>query len=515
MGDHPTPDAGTVSRGWKVLLGTIFFGGTAFVILHNWLGVGGASLDGVTGGSLYDAVVVSAGLALLLRARASKTDRTAWALIGIAVLTWGAGEIYWALFVVNDPTPPYPSPADAGYLGFYLFAYAGIALLIRSRAHELDWRLWTDGLIAALGTAALGTLLVFDFVAARTTGTTWEVAATLAYPLNDIALISLIACVIALSSWRLGRTWGLLLAGLAATAVADIAYSVEASQGVLAPGNWIDPVYLLSAAFFGALMWQPNAATIQTTQVSERRELMVPGIFAAFMIGLAIMQYIGGSSGLSTVLWAMTITAVIVRLALAVRTNRALLEQVQTDPLTQLSNRGRMQVDLKNACASASADSPAALYLFDLNGFKRYNDTFGHPAGDELLIQLGRALQRAVGDDGVAYRIGGDEFCVLFTCVRSRFDAMAKKTAEALTASDRGVEVSASWGGAVIPDDADSPSEALQLADVRMYAQKESRRVAGGDGPQPRLSEAAGQPASTETPSPPVSAETPSQPIST
>jgi predicted signal transduction protein with EAL and GGDEF domain len=55
---------------------------------------------------------------------------------------------------------------------------------------------------------------------------------------------------------------------------------------------------------------------------------------------------------------------------------------------------------------------------------------------------------------------------------------VARKAAQALTASEKGVEVTASWGAAEIPREADSHSAAMQLADVRMYAQKESRRVA-------------------------------------
>jgi two-component system cell cycle response regulator len=125
------------------------------------------------------------------------------------------------------------------------------------------------------------------------------------------------------------------------------------------------------------------------------------------------------------------------------------------------------------------------LYLFDLNGFKRYNDTFGHPAGDELLVKLGAALREAVGEDGTAYRIGGDEFCLLLTCEPERFDAVAQAAAKALSEKDRGVEVSASWGAAAIPSEAGEPSSALQLADVRMYAQKESRRVAHPPVPTP------------------------------
>jgi hypothetical protein len=59
--------------------------------------------------------------------------------------------------------------------------------------------------------------------------------------------------------------------------------------------------------------------------------------------------------------------------------------------------------------------SPARpLLLFDLNGFKAYNDAFGHPAGDALLIRLATALEAAMAEHGgCAYRLGGDEFCIL------------------------------------------------------------------------------------------------------
>ena len=170
--------------------------------------------------------------------------------------------------------------------------------------------------------------------------------------------------------------------------------------------------------------------------------------------------------------------AVIVRLAISVRENNALLQQVRTDPLTGLVNRGGMQVDLEERCDRASAEEPVAILLFDLNGFKRFNDTFGHPAGDQLLSELGGGLRSAVGDDGVAYRFGGDEFCVLLTCPRDRFEEVSRRAAVALTASRKGADVTSSWGGATIPDDAASAHEALSLADLRMYAQKESRRDA-------------------------------------
>jgi diguanylate cyclase (GGDEF)-like protein len=194
-------------------------------------------------------------------------------------------------------------------------------------------------------------------------------------------------------------------------------------------------------------------------------------------------------------------TAVIVRLAMSDRENKTLLEQVRTDQLTGLGNRGRMQVELPERFAGASEAQPISLLLFDLNGFKHFNDTFGHPAGDELLTRLGGQLREALGQEGHAYRIGGDEFCVLLTCPRDRFDTMTREAAMALSATGPGFEVSASWGAVVVPDEEGEQSAALQLADVRMYAQKESRRIAHDDSLKPTVTVApqqhqAGRPSS-------------------
>ena len=125
------------------------------------------------------------------------------------------------------------------------------------------------------------------------------------------------------------------------------------------------------------------------------------------------MQYFSRASALTTVLWSATMLAVIARLALSVRENKRLLEQVRTDQLTGLGNQGRMQVDLGDRCERA-AEEPLTVILLDLNGFKRYNDTFGHPAGDAMLARLGRQLQRGGRRrTESAYRVGGDEFAVL------------------------------------------------------------------------------------------------------
>jgi diguanylate cyclase (GGDEF)-like protein len=480
-----------VERILRRVLTAVLLGGTTVVALHDWLGIGGTDLDFALGGPVYDAVIVAAGLACFARAAGADRERPAWILIGLAILSWGAAEVYWTAAIEGNPNAPYPSPADIGYLLFYPLAYAGLALLVRAKVDELDWRLWMDGLIAALGTAALGAAFVFDFVAEHTTGTSLQVATTLAYPLGDISMLALVIGAIALTRWRPGRTWILLLAGLSALVVADIAYTLQSTSATLPSGDWIDPIYMIAAIFLGAEMWQPRADTIQASaRFDGWRELMVPALFFGVMIGLFAMQYFSATSGLSTVLWAATMIAVIVRLGMSVRENKALLEQVQTDPLTGLGNRGRMQVDLEGLCAKASMEKPALLIFLDLNGFKSFNDSLGHPAGDELLTRLGRRLRDAVDGDGIAYRVGGDEFCVLLDCSEQRFEGVTRMAAEALSESGPGFDVSPAWGTTSIPAEADRPTGALQLADVRMYAQKESRRAARAGASEPSLAPA-------------------------
>ncbi len=264
--------------------------------------------------------------------------------------------------------------------------------------------------------------------------------------------------------------------GLGALVIADVAFTLQGVGG-LPEGTWTEPIYLIGALCIGAEAWQPEAQPIRKdARFDGWRELMVPGFFAIVMLGLFAIQFSNTNSALTTILTAATMFAVIARLALSVRDNKRLLEAMQIDQLTGLGNRSGLQLDLERCCARGN-ESTATLQLLDLNGFKRYNDTFGHPAGDEMLKELGARLRDRIGPDCTAYRVGGDEFAVLVEGSEGRRQAVTKLAMEALRASGSGFEVSAASGTATIPAEADSPGAAMQLADVRMYAQKEARRA--------------------------------------
>jgi diguanylate cyclase (GGDEF)-like protein len=148
--------------------------------------------------------------------------------------------------------------------------------------------------------------------------------------------------------------------------------------------------------------------------------------------------------------------------------------EARTDPLTGLRNRRALVADLAEVLAEGGSPHHI-LVLYDLDGFKQYNDTFGHPAGDLLLQRLGTRLQTAVvALGGTAYRMGGDEFCVLAPAQDTERVVWTAWTA----LSERGdaFEVGASYGMAELPGEAESVKAALRIADVRLYDDKASGR---------------------------------------
>ena len=172
--------------------------------------------------------------------------------------------------------------------------------------------------------------------------------------------------------------------------------------------------------------------------------------------------------------------AVVVRLSLTFRENVKLLEgsrrQALTDALTGLANRRRLMDDLAERAAAATEEEPMGLLLFDLDGFKQYNDRFGHPVGDALLARLGRQLDAAVRPSGRAYRLGGDEFAVIAGGSPEELAEMCERGRQALTERGQGFDVSSSCGLVTLPLEAADVTHALNLADERLYAEKGVRR---------------------------------------
>lgn len=178
------------------------------------------------------------------------------------------------------------------------------------------------------------------------------------------------------------------------------------------------------------------------------------------------------------------------------RRDAARIEQLaHYDSLTGLPNRGLLEDRLARTFALARRnDSPMAVLLFDLDGFKAVNDELGHAAGDALLVGVAQRARECVRDSDTAGRLGGDEFLVLLPDTdREGARLVAAKLLEAIALpfplGAKSVRVSASIGGSFLPGPARSAVDLVREADGALYESKREGRnryteAAGTDGPQ-------------------------------
>jgi diguanylate cyclase (GGDEF)-like protein len=394
-----------------------------------------------------------------------------------AMLAWVVGDLLWTLWLDYVDNPPFPSVADAAYYVNYILCYAALILLLRSRVRQWRLELWLDGLIGGLALTALCAAVVFEPIRRATHGSATVVAFNLAYPVLDLVLLGFVVVAFGASGWRPGRQWTYLGLGLALTAVADGIFAYQEAAGTYVDGTWLDPMWPASMLAIGWAAWQRPSR--------ERRAEMGWGMLAILIsftllaTGLLVAGQVWRIGGLAAVLAAAALVVGMGRAALTFTDNFRLLERSRreavTDGLSGLPNRRALIEDLERVLAERAQ---AAVVFFDLDGFKQYNDSFGHSAGDTLLRRLGQRLAETVAGAGTAYRLGGDEFCVVLQDSPDGREDRVAAAAAALVESGEGFEIAASYGVVALPDDAADASTALKLADERMYDHKSGRGTA-------------------------------------
>ncbi|WP_018238452.1 bifunctional diguanylate cyclase/phosphodiesterase [Ensifer sp. BR816] len=161
---------------------------------------------------------------------------------------------------------------------------------------------------------------------------------------------------------------------------------------------------------------------------------------------------------------------------------KQLTQLAHTDALTGLNNRSSFNLALGNLFGELERTGTGfSMLLVDLDRFKSINDGLGHPAGDAVLRHVARALQRTLRMSDVIARLGGDEFAVLLPGIgdAAALEAVAARAIEAIAAGisfeERTLEVSASIGGAVVPDHAADEASLMRIVDLALYTAKGSR----------------------------------------
>jgi len=433
----------------------------------------------------FHGVLVLSAAICLLRARSIGPQRSAWVLLATGMLVWASGSLYWNIAIKQMATAPYPSPADALYLGFYPACYVALVLLAGPRVRGISASVWLDGLIAMLAVSAVGTAFVVPSLVTDTSGDAAVVVTNLAYPLGDVVLIALVTGGCALTSWRPGRAWALIGSGLILFALADSAYLYLTAHDKVVEGTVLDAVWPAGMVLLAIAAWQapPRSATHRTATWPVLA-LPLPLVLTLASVGVLVYGNLAHINVVALTLASATVVAALLRLALSFREVQALADsrrQATTDDLTGLPNRRYFYARLHQELAAAQeGDKPLTLLVADLDGFKELNDTLGHHTGDLLLQQLGpRVLDTLRSGDTLA-RLGGDEFAVLLPgCDCNGAVAVVEQIQsilrEPFVIRGLNLHVEASIGIASFPAHAVDVDALIRRADVAMYQAKEAR----------------------------------------
>ena len=449
--------------------------GIAFQVLQALTGVGGAGLASFSDNWVYTAVEFLAVAVSVARLIVNPRERVAWGLMTYGVIALTAGDLIWTLWLENLSNPPIPSIADAAYLSMYPAMYVSIMLLIRSELQHPSPSQWLDGAVVGLTFAALLAGVVMPTILADGTGHMLTDAVDFTYPVADLTLLAFVIVAFWLSGWRLDRMWTALGVGIAIMASADLVSAYRSAEGTYVPGGLLAASWPAAVSLIALAAWQ-RPRRRQFARVAAPHAIGITVLSAAAALAMLVYAAFAHLNGIAVTFAAVALVLSTVRGVITynenVRILRRAADDLITDPLSGLRNRRKLLADLELAVADGE---PHTLVFFDLNGFKRYNDTFGHAAGDALLARLGGQLRTSVGRAGCAYRLGGDEFCALFSGRLGRDDESISEAAAALGDSSPAFNVSTSFGLAVLPDDATSTGDVLRLADQRMYANKATR----------------------------------------
>jgi len=417
-------------------------------------------------------------VAVAARAVLVPDERTAWALLAAGIAAYSVGDVVWTAQGYASGV----TIADPLYLFFYPAAYIALLLLVRSRVSRFNRGVWLDGVSVALAVGAVGAAFLLEFALDHTEGDSVAIATNLAYPLGDVALLSFVAGVFWLVGRGAGVEWIMIGLAVAATSVADGAYLWTSVTSTYQEGALLDILWPLQGILFAFAAWvRPGRARRITL---EGRPLVATPVVCTLMaLTVFIVDHFGHINALALVFATTTVCLVLVRTLVMFRENTSIAARVQmlsvTDPLTHLWNRRKLVDDLEDALRGG-ADDPHVLVLYDLNGFKRFNDLFGHPAGDSLLERLAAKLSDAVHPVGSCYRLGGDEFCALARVSEGELESFLDATAVALSEVGDGFEVTTSFGCVSLPEEATEPGDAMQIADQRLYARKHQNLIDRG-----------------------------------
>ncbi|MFE4836338.1 diguanylate cyclase domain-containing protein [Arthrobacter sp. NPDC056691] len=383
-------------------------------------------VDGVLG---LPAVVLPAAVGWLMVHRL-KGQRPEIVLAAFALSCHAAGTIYYVVVSAAGENVPLPSPADIGYVGFYLLMFAALVATVRRQMRDMAGPVILDSVVGGSGAAAF-LAVVLDPVLSSAFEGPHSGAAVLgaAYPLMDLLLVAATIAIAATAGRNVGRGWGLLVLGLLIHTGADIVHALLELNDLYVVGTPLDAAWALGAALIAC--WTVVQSRSGAPAMRRSREIpvqAVPALATLAGLGVLILATQQQVTVLAVVLASLTLA--LAALPMVFRQRIRLLDatrQARTDELTGLPNRRALYGELPGRLATA-AGRPSAVLLLDLDKFKEINDGLGHDVGDRLLQQVASRLSGQLAPADLLTRMGGDEFVVhINDCVPHEAQAVALK----------------------------------------------------------------------------------------
>jgi diguanylate cyclase (GGDEF)-like protein len=183
------------------------------------------------------------------------------------------------------------------------------------------------------------------------------------------------------------------------------------------------------------------------------------------------------NTAISNLMLIIAVLMVVIILILNNSNNRS-KKVIRTDFLTQMPNRLKIVEDMNQAVKEST---PYGMIMLDVDHFKNINDTYGHKAGDEVIMGVGERLQKLAGRDIIFARLGGDEFCGLFTSpTLEKAEKICRDimdcTKEEFEISEGKLKLTVSIGCAMYPLDTEKKEKVMECADRALYITKERGR---------------------------------------
>ncbi|MEV4350456.1 GGDEF domain-containing protein [Actinoplanes sp. NPDC049596] len=409
-----------------------------------------------------------------------------WWLFAAGVAGNASGILVEYLVSHVEDDPPFPSPADAAYLSLYPAVAIGLLLLIRRRTAQRDWSSLVDAATLTTGFGLLAWIFLIKPVAADPSIGLLGHIVSVGYPVGDLALLAMTARLM-LGGGARNISFRLLGAALLCFLGGDGAWAVI-NQMVWEPGTLVHKLladafligYLLfaAAAVHPATRALPVVVAPRSVRPNRRLLLMltlVSLIAPALLIEQAARHEITDAFAIGfgcVALFLLVVTRMSQLITqLDVQTEKV-RELAVTDELTGLPNRRAWNTELPRTIDRVRrTGDPLAVAIIDIDHFKRFNDAYGHLAGDRVLKESAAAWQEQLRTADHLARFGGEEFVVMLP------DATAEQAHEIVDRMRRATPLGQTFSAGVAVWDGAETAECLTArADAALYEAKKAGR---------------------------------------